>query len=401
MQKHEKKREKGVPFLAFFRFFSFLFLFFFADKRKSLIFATKSRNLLCPSTNAKTDNMKLSVIVPVYNVEKFLPRCLDSLLRQGLEVGEYEVICVNDGSPDGSAAILAEYERKHPEVFKVITQENRGLGGARNSGMKVARGEWITFVDSDDYIIDKGYRYILDHFCADGVEVVHFLPLLVYTDGKSLHDPDAKPDGEISFDGDGVEVYNQDSLSYVWTKFIRRTFLTANDIWFEYAFMEDEPFNFDVFSRSPRLRIVTCKIYRYEQGNSNSLLTMVDKKKVLGQMDVLLQIVEKMNNYLQQGEGRLAPAARRCIDNYLRTFYNKMLKADLDRQEWQDCVKSLRALPIQKVDLDREASRLGKVIAFLKNGAATSYPAYRSTAWLMNVVFRQLVRPRIIASYAK
>ena len=82
--------------------------------------------------------MKLSVIVPVYNVEKFLPRCLDSLLRQGLEVGEYEVICVNDGSPDGSAAILAEYEKKHPEVFKVITQENRGSGAARNAGLKVA-----------------------------------------------------------------------------------------------------------------------------------------------------------------------------------------------------------------------------------------------------------------------
>ena len=126
--------------------------------------------------------MKLSVIVPVYNVEKFLPRCLDSLLRQGLEVGEYEVICVNDGSPDGSAAILAEYERKHPEVFKVITQENRGSGAARNAGLKVARGEWVGFLDSDDYVIDKGYRYILDHFCGDGVDVVAFSLLMVYTD---------------------------------------------------------------------------------------------------------------------------------------------------------------------------------------------------------------------------
>ena len=64
--------------------------------------------------------MKLSVIVPVYNVEKFLPRCLDSLLRQGMEVGEWEVICVNDGSPDNCAAILAEYEKKYPDIFKVI-----------------------------------------------------------------------------------------------------------------------------------------------------------------------------------------------------------------------------------------------------------------------------------------
>ncbi len=101
--------------------------------------------------------MKLSVIVPAYNVEKFLPRCLDSLLRQGLEVGEYEVICVNDGSPDNCAQILAEYEQKYPGIFRVITQENRGLGEARNTGMKVAQGEYIAFVDSDDYVVDGGW----------------------------------------------------------------------------------------------------------------------------------------------------------------------------------------------------------------------------------------------------
>ena len=66
--------------------------------------------------------MKLSVIVPIYNVEKFLPRCLDSLLRQGLSASEFEVICVNDGSPDNCAQILADYEKKHPDIFRVITQ---------------------------------------------------------------------------------------------------------------------------------------------------------------------------------------------------------------------------------------------------------------------------------------
>ena len=63
--------------------------------------------------------MRLSVIVPIYNVERFLPRCLDSLLRQGMEPEDWEVICVNDGSPDNSGAILAEYEAKYPDVFKI------------------------------------------------------------------------------------------------------------------------------------------------------------------------------------------------------------------------------------------------------------------------------------------
>ena len=192
--------------------------------------------------------VKLSVIVPVYNVEKFLPRCLESLLRQGLKAGEYEVICVNDGSPDNCAAILAEYQQKHPDIFKVNTQENRGLNEARNTGMKAAQGEHIGFLDSDDYIIDGGYKYLLDHFCDEGVDVLHFCFVPAYTDGKTLYNSKANSNGIISFEGDGADAYNRWSLHYVWSKFYRRAFLEKHNIQFEYTFLEDEPFNFEVFS---------------------------------------------------------------------------------------------------------------------------------------------------------
>ena len=99
----------------------------------------------------------LSVIVPFYNVERFISECLDSVFDQDIPLSEYEVICVNDGSPDNCAQILAEYEQKYPGIFRVITQENRGLGEARNTGMKVAQGEYIAFVDSDDYVVDGGW----------------------------------------------------------------------------------------------------------------------------------------------------------------------------------------------------------------------------------------------------
>ena len=111
--------------------------------------------------------MKLSVIVPVYNVEKYLPRCLDSLLRQGMESGDGEVICVNDGFPDNSAAILADYQQRHPDIFKVITQENMGVGEARNIGMRIARGEYIGFVDSDDFVAENSYSYLCEHFLGE------------------------------------------------------------------------------------------------------------------------------------------------------------------------------------------------------------------------------------------
>lgn len=94
--------------------------------------------------------MKLSIIVPVYNVAKFLPRCLDSVLaakKAATEV-ETEIICVNDGSTDNSAEVLSKYSSQ----VKIITQENRGLGPARNAGLEVMSGEYVMFVDSDDRI---------------------------------------------------------------------------------------------------------------------------------------------------------------------------------------------------------------------------------------------------------
>ena len=157
--------------------------------------------------------MKLSVIVPIYNVEKFLSRCLDSLLRQGMKPGEYEVICVNDGSPDNCSAILTEYKRKHSDIFKIITQENKGVSEARNNGVRVAQGEFVGFVDPDDYVIDNGFRYLWDHFClekeGDDIDVIHFNYRYVNTDGKTVPDPDAKPDGVIIYEGDDADAYYQ------------------------------------------------------------------------------------------------------------------------------------------------------------------------------------------------
>ncbi|MFU0826465.1 MAG: Glyco-trans-2-like domain-containing protein [Lachnoclostridium sp.] len=93
---------------------------------------------------------KVSIIVPVYNVEKYLRQCMESLVNQTLK--EIEIIVVNDGSPDNSIKILEEYEKKYPDMVKVFTTENRGVSHARNYGLDHATGEYIMFVDSDDFV---------------------------------------------------------------------------------------------------------------------------------------------------------------------------------------------------------------------------------------------------------
>ena len=121
----------------------------------------------------------LSIVVPVYNTEKFLSSCLDSLLNQDLTVDEYEIICVNDGSKDGSSEILEKYSEQYSNI-RVVTQENQGHAAARNSGMSFAKGKYIWFVDSDDYVDAQCFGFIvqlMDETSAD-ILSIRYVPFI-------------------------------------------------------------------------------------------------------------------------------------------------------------------------------------------------------------------------------
>lgn len=109
-----------------------------------------------------SDKKEISVVVPIYNIENYLDKCLTSLKNQNFE--SYEVILVDDGSTDGSKKIAQKYVENHGETFTLICQENKGLSGARNTGMQYAKGKYICFVDSDDYV-EECYLQKL-HACA-------------------------------------------------------------------------------------------------------------------------------------------------------------------------------------------------------------------------------------------
>ena len=114
--------------------------------------------------------MKLSVIVPVYNTKKYLVRCLDSLVNQTLE--DMEILLVNDGSTDGSDQILKEYAEKYPQRVRVITKENGGQATARNLGIRESKGQYIGFVDSDDYVETDMFRVMIDTALKDDLDMV-------------------------------------------------------------------------------------------------------------------------------------------------------------------------------------------------------------------------------------
>ena len=115
------------------------------------------------------DLMTTSIIIPVYNVEAYLPKCLDSILVDNQY--EEEVICVNDGSTDGSLTILEKYAAKFANI-RIITQSNKGLSEARNTGLRAAMGDYVFFVDSDDWIFPNTLTKLIDSI--DGEDVIYF-----------------------------------------------------------------------------------------------------------------------------------------------------------------------------------------------------------------------------------
>lgn len=119
-------------------------------------------------------SIRLSYILPIYNVEQYVAQCLDSIFSQDLPEDDYEVICVNDCSTDGSLKILKQYQSVHPHMQILTFEQNRGLSAARNEGIRIARGKYIWFVDSDDFIGTNVTSQLLQKAEADDLEVLLF-----------------------------------------------------------------------------------------------------------------------------------------------------------------------------------------------------------------------------------
>ena len=182
---------------------------------------------------------KVSVIVPVYNVEKHLDFCLGSIIAQTLS--DIEIICVNDGSTDSSPDILQHYAKLDNRI-KIINQQNAGLSVARNTGMKVARGEFLGFVDSDDYISLKFFELLYNAAKQNDSEIASARKIIFYyADGDSRNEVTffGKPEG-VYFIGDNP-VLPDDFPRMTWNKIYNREFIERVGLTFlPGAIREDE-----------------------------------------------------------------------------------------------------------------------------------------------------------------
>lgn len=200
---------------------------------------------------------KFSIIVPIYNVEQYLGQCLESLHHQNNI--DYEIICVNDGSTDRSRDILAQWEPLFPQM-KVIDRDNGGLSVARNTGLKSANGEYVVFIDSDDWVEPTMLSQLAK--VARGEDMVCFACRRTDNNATDILKPEQAK---------GWDYYNHHALERrevpfvcVWQRCYRRQFLLDNRLWFrEDILHEDNEFTPRACLKAKKIIVVPDVLYNY------------------------------------------------------------------------------------------------------------------------------------------
>lgn len=250
------------------------------------------------------NNPEISVIVPVYNTEKYLSRCLDSLIRQDLD-HKYEIIVINDGSTDDSLDIAETYAELFGNI-RVYSRENGGLSAARNTGLEYARGKYVAFVDSDDYV-DESYLSEMynaaesseaDIVCCNFRCVDENGGRLASLDGFFKHRPGVfgskKMLSSLLLD---VTIRN-----FAWNKLYRRELFTRYGIKFPVGKLyEDMRIMPSLFKRSKKIAVVGGVLYNYVQRKTSITGNMTVEKvfKYIGAYCSVKGLLEKENIYRQ------------------------------------------------------------------------------------------------------
>lgn len=277
--------------------------------------------------------MNFSIIIPVYNVEKYIVKCLESCINQDISQNCYEVVVVNDGTLDNSMDIVNQYKIRFPHLIKIINQKNAGLSAARNAGLSIAKGEYVWFVDSDDYIEDNilsGLISFIRHH--KDVDLIQIQYRMVYEDStmkkniiSSLFTNEVA--GNEALASGGLHIPAQFAL-------FRREFLLQNNLKFYPAiYHEDLEFK-------PRATVLAKKIidypkicYNYLQRSSGSITATF---KLKNGIDML-----KVANSLKKFSCNMPLDVKIFFYDYIGIALNTVLYGlrSLSKEE-QDIIKS-------------------------------------------------------------
>jgi len=240
------------------------------------------------------DKIKISIIIPVYNAELYLPQCLDSVTRQTFT--DFECICINDGSTDSSLNILKNHSETDKR-FKIISQQNSGVSQARNTGIKTACGNYIVFADPDDWLSENYLEVLYDTIEKYGCDVIaseNFfydaktkkiyikrLPEKFY--GKKLKSTDSKK-----------KLIPVLHICPCWGKIYNAGFLKANEIYFQKCPMEDIIFTYDILTSDCSIMFIKDTLYFYRK-NIEGSATYNFPKRIYDTVECFIFLKKRLN----------------------------------------------------------------------------------------------------------
>lgn len=342
----------------------------------------------------------LSLILPVYNMEEYLEKCLDSILRQGLREDEYEVILVNDGSTDKSRIICQRYVNLHNN-FHLINQSNAGVASARNKGINAAKGKFIGFVDPDDYLLDDGLNIAFRQYAnRDDIDVIHFYSSYDFWEVKPIIN-------ELDYIGTTHEllVANHGGLpSFCWIYIYRKDFLDKHNIRFKpYCVGEDQLFVSTVFIANARYLSCKADIYRYvvrESSASTNRRTEHARRCVRDYLSAYNDIIEAMKQYGIEEGSDVYNACINSVNSKKMFGFSRILTSSYGYNEFKQISKWSKDIgftPFPRQEVGIKAN----FIRHVENATLSNYVIYKLVSGLFNHIITPYIMPRLRVSFKR
>lgn len=286
--------------------------------------------------------LELSIIIPVYNVEKYLKECLESVLE--IKNVNYEILVINDGSLDNSQKIINEFLEKNDRI-KSFLKENGGISTARNYGLKRARGEYIWFVDSDDFIDAKEFQIFFNEVKKEKMDIF-IANYSLFKDGKKCKERKIFYDkqilsGEKILNRKGKEIL---AKGYVWKNLYRKEFLNENGIIFkEGIVIEDQLFNIYCFLKAKKIKCLNNFIYYYRVNRKGSLSNNKETEELFAKSGY--EILVELLNF---AEVEKSFYVKRAMFAHYSTYVKFFKKRDLELEKKLWKLKGMLFLKLQK-----------------------------------------------------
>lgn len=305
--------------------------------------------------------MKLSIILPVYGVANYLRKCVDSLLVQ--DITDYEIILVDDGSPDECPQICDEYAEKYDNI-RVVHQKNAGLSAARNSGVKVATGDYIMFVDSDDYLQPNVLGTLLEQVGRDNLDVLRFRyqnvresgeAFLPYKDMTNYNDYSSSPTDGLTFLNERMS-----TQCYAW-QFVLHREVVIQELFTPGIYFEDTDWTPRMLLRAKRVASTDLVVYNYLWREGSITLSQKDINKMRKQLQDKMGLLVRLNKWGNQVADRrwfdsmISSLVVNIVGIIASTFYD-------ERKEYIRQIKALDILPITTYHIAPRAQRKVKLI---------------------------------------